>query len=97
MLTKLTAKQLAERVCDADKETEIKFKIADSEGWYGCKVTQIFSELQGLFAIGFYGGGETEIYDLKAKSEHESKVDFIAWALYRYTLMRGLPATFVVD
>ena len=36
----------------------------ESTGWYGIKLTTIFDEYDGVLAIGYYGGGYTECYDI---------------------------------
>jgi hypothetical protein len=49
----------------------------DISGWYGVKFTKIFDEYDCLFAIGYYGGGSTEVYDvygLVDNSDNEESV-----------------------
>lgn len=36
----------------------------EPSGWYGMKILQIFDEDDGVFAMGYYGGGSTETYDI---------------------------------
>ena len=36
----------------------------DPSGWYAMKLTQIFDEEDYVFAMGYYGGGCTETYDI---------------------------------
>lgn len=36
----------------------------EPSGWYGMKLTKIFDEDDYVFAMGYYGGGSTETYDL---------------------------------
>jgi hypothetical protein len=44
---------------DIDKYPECK-----PEGWYGMKLIKIFDEEDCVFAMGYYGGGSTEAYDI---------------------------------
>ena len=36
----------------------------DPSGWYGMKLMKIFDEEDYVFAMGYYGGGSTEVYDI---------------------------------
>ncbi len=36
----------------------------DVSGWYGVKFTKIFDEMDYIFAMGYWGGGSTEVYDV---------------------------------
>ena len=36
----------------------------EPSGWHGMKLMKIFDEDDGVFAIGYYGGGSTETYDI---------------------------------
>ena len=39
-------------------------EVWEPTGWYGIKLTTIFDEYDGVLAIGYYGGGCTECYDI---------------------------------
>lgn len=43
------------------------------EGWYGVKITQIFDEYYDVLALGYYGGGSTEVYDLDREIYNSDK------------------------
>ena len=49
-----------------DSEEDIKVRL-EPEGWYGAKITTIFDEYDGIFAIGYHGGQLTRCYDLYAE------------------------------
>lgn len=36
----------------------------EPSGWYGMRLMKIFDEDDGVFAMGYYGGGSTETYDI---------------------------------
>ena len=36
----------------------------EPSGWYGMKLMKIFDEEDYIFAMGYYGGGSTEVYDI---------------------------------
>lgn len=36
----------------------------DPSGWYGMKLMKIFDEDDYVFALGYWGGGSTEVYDI---------------------------------
>ena len=36
----------------------------DPSGWYGMKLMKIFDEEDYVFALGYWGGGSTEVYDI---------------------------------
>ena len=41
----------------------------EPSGWYGVMFTRIFDEFDNLFAVGYMGGGCTEVYDMYANVE----------------------------
>lgn len=47
-----------------DQSTDDFYNETEPTGWYGAKITTIFDEYQGVFAIGYYGGGCTQIVDI---------------------------------
>jgi hypothetical protein len=70
----------------------------DPSGWHGVQITKIFDEFDGLFAIGYWGGGTTVVYDiygLVANSDDEQYVKkFCVEKLQEYmdnNLDSGLP------
>ena len=52
-------KELSFTFDDLDMDPE-----CDPEGWYGMTLMKIFDEDDGVFAMGYYGGGSTEAYDI---------------------------------
>lgn len=56
--TELT-RELSFTFDDLDKDPE-----CEPSGWYGMKLLQIFDEDDYVFAMGYYGGGSTETYDI---------------------------------
>lgn len=43
-----------------------------SGGWYCAKFTRIFDELDKVFAMGYMGGGSTEVYDIYGLVDNSS-------------------------
>lgn len=58
-LFNLESKQIDFTFDDIDKDPE-----CDPSGWYGLRLTKIFDEDNYVLAIGYYGGGSTEVYDI---------------------------------
>ena len=58
-LFSLESKQLDFTFDDIDKDPD-----CDPSGWYGLRLTKIFDEDDYVLAIGYYGGGSTEVYDI---------------------------------
>lgn len=60
----------------------------DIEGWYGVKLLQIFDEYYDVFAIGYWGGPGTVVYDIDLELEGGYSVDsakqFCAKKLQKY-------------
>lgn len=70
----ITPEQLGTAISKAPMNTRFDFTLDQSTddwyhekeptGWFGAKITSIFDEYQGIFAIGYYGGGCTRIVDI---------------------------------
>lgn len=69
----MTAREAIERLFSMQNKTKrVDFTFDDIEldpniepsGWYGMKLTQIFDEYEEVFALGYWGGGCTEVYDI---------------------------------
>ena len=67
----MTAKQTIDELFNMEsKQLDFTFdnidedKECDPSGWYGLKLTKIFDEDDYVLAIGYYGGGSTEVYDI---------------------------------
>ena len=58
-LFSLESKQLDFTFDNIDKDPD-----CDPSGWYGLRLTKVFDEDDGVLAIGYYGGGSTEVYDI---------------------------------
>lgn len=58
-LFNLESKQLDFTFDDINKDPD-----CDPSGWYGLRLTKIFDEDDYVLAIGYYGGGSTEVYDI---------------------------------
>jgi hypothetical protein len=57
---------------DVDMDPECK-----PSGWYGMKLMKIFDEEDGMFAMGYYGGGSTEVYDIYGMVEAADDIECV--------------------
>lgn len=72
MFKMMTAAEAINELFKQGKQSELNFTFddinkdpeCDPSGWYGMKLTQIFDEEDRVFAMGYYGGGSTEAYDI---------------------------------
>ena len=46
-------------------------------GWHGIQMTRIFDEWNGVFAIGYWGGGSTVAYDIYGHVEDDNDRDSV--------------------
>ena len=68
----MTAKEAIEELFKLDRRRTLDFTFDDIEidedcepsGWYGMRLMKIFDEDDYVFAVGYYGGGSTETYDI---------------------------------
>lgn len=69
----MTAKEAVDKLFSLKTTTKaIDFTFDDIDkdpdcivsGWYGIKLVKIFDEDDDIFAMGYYGGGSTEAYDI---------------------------------
>ena len=68
----LTAAEAIDELFRMERQSELAFTFdntdedpdCDPSGWHSMKLTQIFDEEDYVFAIGYYGGGSTETYDI---------------------------------
>lgn len=71
----ITPEQLGKAINNAPFNTRFDFTFEQSTadfhygteptGWYGATITTIFNEFQGIFTIGYYGGGCTRTIDIE--------------------------------
>lgn len=68
----MTAKEAIEELFKLDRRRTLDFTFDDLEvdkdcepsGWHGMRLMKIFDEDNYVFAVGYYGGGSTETYDI---------------------------------
>lgn len=68
----MTAEEAIEELFELDRPCGLDFTFddidedpdCDPSGWYGMKLTKVFDECDYVFAIGYYGGGSTKVYDI---------------------------------
>lgn len=68
----MTAAEAVEELFKMERPSELAFTFddidkdpdCDPSGWYGMKLMKIFDEDEYVFAMGYYGGGATEVYDI---------------------------------
>ena len=97
MYRMMTAKEVVDMLYKMPDNAALYFTFDDCdifeegdepEGWYGVKFTQIFDETDWLFAIGYMGGGSTEVYDIYGlidNSDNEESVkEFCAEKLQKF-------------
>lgn len=46
-------------------------------GWYGMRLIKIFDEEDYVFAMGYYGGGSTETYDIYGMVDESSDIESV--------------------
>lgn len=67
------------------EESEKYFRDGKPSGWCGIKFTTIFDEVPALLAIGYYGGGDTEIHDFIEETEGKEELsEWITSIIKRY-------------
>ena len=49
----------------------------EPSGWYGMKLTKIFDEEDCVFAMGYYGGGSTEAYDIYGMVDNSDNIECV--------------------
>ena len=72
MYKMMTAAEAIDKLFEMERPRELAFTFdnidedpeCEPSGWYGMKMIQIFDEDDGVFAIGYYGGGSTETFDI---------------------------------
>lgn len=57
---------------DLDMDPEL-----EPSGWYGMKLMKIFDEEDYVFAIGYWGGGSTEVYDIYRMVDNSGDEDCV--------------------
>ena len=63
------------------KRVDFTFDNIDEEpdckpsGWYGMKLMKIFDEDDYVFAMGYYGGGSTETYDIYGMVDNSDDIE----------------------
>ena len=96
MLKMMTAAEAIEELFEMERPRELAFTFDDinidpecePSGWYGMKMLRIFDEDDWVFAMGYYGGGSTEAYDIYGSVEDsyntKSVKEFCAKKLQMY-------------
>ena len=69
---KANTKRLDFTFDDIDKDPD-----CDVGGWYGMKLMKIFDEDDGVFAMGYYGGGSTEVYDIYGMVDNSDDAEYV--------------------
>ena len=80
MYKMMTAVEATEELFKMERPSELAFTFDnidedpeyDPSGWYGMKLMKIFDEDDGVFAMGYYGGGSTEAYDIYGMVDNSS-------------------------
>ena len=94
----ITADQFAHAIVASPTNTIFDFTFDQSKedfmhgeptGWHGAKITEIFDEHDGLFAIGYYGGGNTQVYDMYKEWSGENLDSCIEKVLDYYSMDEG--------
>ena len=91
----MTAKQTINELFESEqKQLDFTFDDIDKDpdcepsGWYGLRLTKIFDENDYVLAIGYYGGGSTEVYDiyglLDNSDDEECVIEFCTQKLQDY-------------
>ena len=86
--------ELAKAVKEAPVHTLFDFTFDESEetffhgtpsGWCGVKFTTIFEEEPAILAIGYYGGGDTEVHDFIEETDGKEELsEWITSVIKRY-------------
>lgn len=79
----MTAAEAIEELFKMERPRELSFTFdnidedpeCDPSGWYGMKILQIFDEDDGVFAMGYYGGGSTEAYDICGMIDNSDDIE----------------------
>lgn len=71
-LFNMESKQLDFTFDDIDKDPD-----CDPSGWYGLRLTKIFDEDDYVLAIGYYGGGSTEVYDIYGLVDNSDNEEYV--------------------
>lgn len=81
----MTAAEAINRLFEMERFKELSFTFdnidedseCDPSGWYGMKLMKIFDEEDYVFAMGYYGGGSTEVYDIYGIVDNSSNVECV--------------------
>jgi hypothetical protein len=96
MYKMMTAKETVDYLFELPrKERELSFTFDGLDmdpdcapsGYHGIKMTQIFDEFSGVFAIGYWGGGSTVVYDIYSSVDDGNRdyvKEFCAQKLQEY-------------
>lgn len=85
MFKMMTATEAIEELFKQGERSELNFTFNDIDrypdedvcGWYGMRLTSIFDEDDGVFVMGYYGGGSTEAYDIYGLVENSDDEDCV--------------------
>ena len=81
----MTAAEAIEELFKLDRRRTLDFTFDDLEidadcepsGWYGMRLMKIFDEDNYVFAVGYYGGGSTETYDIYGMVDNSDDEDCV--------------------
>jgi len=85
MYQMMTAKEAIDLLFTIKRENTLDFTFddldkdpdCDPSGWYGMKLTKIFDEDDYVFAVGYYGGGSTEVYDIYGMVDNSDNEEYV--------------------
>ena len=93
-----TAKELGEKLLYGTKK-EYDFTFDDKEtisggfeptGWHGVKLINLFdNHLPNCLAVGYWGGGDTKVYNLEMAEEIDNLVELMTKCLEEYFVENG--------
>jgi hypothetical protein len=81
----MTAAEAIEELFKMERSRDLSFTFdnidedpeCEPEGWYGMKLTKIFDEEDYVFAVGYYGGGSTEVYDIYGMVDNSDDIECV--------------------
>lgn len=90
--------QLACALLTAPQGTAFDFTLDQSEesfwggeptGWYGAKITNLFDEREGALVVGYWGGGDTQIFDIYNERGSLTIKDYVQETLQAFSISNG--------
>ena len=85
MYKMMTAAEAIDKLFGMERQKELSFTFddidkypeCDPSGWCGMKLMKIFDEEDYVFAVGYYGGGSTEVYDIYGMVDNSNDVECV--------------------